>query len=66
MKATIKDGKLILEIDLTEPKLSKSGKMSLVASTGGWIGLNDEEEPLVKEGKFLRANIMVGFYTKSK
>lgn len=61
MKATVKDNKLILEIDLTEPVLSKSGKMSLVGSTGGWIDLG-----VKKDEKLLRANVMVGFYTHQR
>lgn len=36
MKATVKDGKLILEIDmLDKPAASSSGKTLLLATTGG-------------------------------
>ena len=56
MKATIKDGKLLLEIPLEKGTPSKSGKMNLVASTGGWTDLGASHE-----GKVIRANIMVGY-----
>ena len=35
MKATIKDNKLILELDLQKPTPSKSGKSLVIATTGG-------------------------------
>ena len=35
MKAQIKDGKLIIEIDMQEPTPSASGKTLVVASTHG-------------------------------
>lgn len=35
MKAQIKDGKMIIEIDLQEPTPSASGKTLVVASTHG-------------------------------
>lgn len=37
MKTTIKDDKLIIEIDLQSPEPSKSGKTLVVASTRGII-----------------------------
>lgn len=37
MQATIKDNKLTIVIDLQEPKLSKTGKTYIVASSGGNI-----------------------------
>jgi hypothetical protein len=37
MKATIKDKKLIVEIDLQDPKPSASGKTLVVATSGGNI-----------------------------
>lgn len=36
MNATIKDGKLIVEIDMQKPTLSKTGKTYIVASSGGF------------------------------
>lgn len=36
MKTTIKDGKLIIEIDLQEPTLSSTGKSYVVASSWGF------------------------------
>jgi len=35
MKATIKDGKLVIEVDLHEPRPSASGKTLVVASSHG-------------------------------
>ena len=35
MEVTIKDGKLVIEIDLQEPTHSSSGKTLVVASTHG-------------------------------
>ncbi len=35
MEVTIKDGKLVIEIDLQEPTPSSSGKTLVVASTHG-------------------------------
>jgi len=35
MKATIKDNKLILELDMQEPRPSASGKTLVVATTSG-------------------------------
>lgn len=60
MKAKIKDNKLILEINLTEGKLSKTGKMFLVGGTGGWKAL---EEGVKWKGELLRANVMIGYYS---
>lgn len=37
MNATIKNGKLIIEIDTTEPTPSASGKTLLVATTRGSV-----------------------------
>lgn len=37
MKATVKDGKLVLELALESPRASKSGKTLIVASTGGFV-----------------------------
>lgn len=36
MSATIKNGKLIIELPLQTPTPSKSGKSNIVASTGGF------------------------------
>lgn len=35
MKVTVKDGKLIIEIEMLKPEPSKSGKTLVVASTRG-------------------------------
>lgn len=37
MEAEIKDGKLIITIDLQKPRPSSSGKTMIVASTGGFV-----------------------------
>ena len=44
MKATIQDGKLIIEIPLQEPQRSASGKTLVVASSRG----NKQTEALVQ------------------
>lgn len=40
MKATVKDGTLILEVPLTSPRPSASGKTKVVATTGGFVQLD--------------------------
>lgn len=47
MKAEIKGKKLIIEIDLAEPKASKTGKTLVVATSGG----NKETEAVVNGKK---------------
>lgn len=49
MKATIKDRKLIIEIDLHEPRPSSSGKTMVCASTSGNVQTTAEVDghPLV-------------------
>lgn len=40
MKATIKDNTLVLEVPLTSPRPSASGKTKVIATTGGFITLD--------------------------
>lgn len=42
MKTTIKDGKLIIEIEMCEPRDSASGKTTVVATTGGNVATSAE------------------------
>lgn len=55
INSVVKDGKLILTMDLT-PVESASGKMILCANTGGWANLD-----CLFNNKTLRANINVGY-----
>ena len=52
MKTTIKDGKLIIEIDLQKPTLSSTGKSYVVASSGGFKSTGAEID-----GKTVSVNI---------
>ena len=61
METRIEKDTLIIEIPLQTPTPSKSGKMMLVASTGGWQKIDAEVE-----GKQLRMNLTAGFYTGDK
>ena len=42
MSTTIKNGKLVIELPLQTPTLSKSGKTHIVASTGGFASTTAE------------------------
>ena len=51
MKASIKDGKLLVEAKLNKPRPSKSGKTNVVVSTNGFIFVDGDD------GKVYRLNI---------
>lgn len=51
MKAEIKNGKLILELDLN-PQVSKSGKTILVAGSGGF-----QQTAAVHDGKQISVSV---------
>lgn len=61
MKARIEGDKLIIEIDLEEPRLSSTKKMKLIASSGGWQKLKVEGAPEDYAGEQIKANVTVGF-----
>lgn len=52
MNATIKDGKLILTLDLQPPSPSKSGKTLIVAGTDGFTKTNVQVD-----GKTVSVNV---------
>ena len=52
MKATIKDRKLIVEIDLEDPRPSSTGKTLVVASSGG-----GQATTAVVNGKPVKVNL---------
>ncbi|OLS24848.1 MAG: hypothetical protein HeimC3_17230 [Candidatus Heimdallarchaeota archaeon LC_3] len=58
MKVEIKENKVIIEIEI-DPKQSASGKMTLIASTGGF-----KDAGTLYEGKSLRMNLMIGYNNK--
>jgi hypothetical protein len=58
MKVEIKENKVIIEIEI-DPKQSSSGKMTLIASTGGF-----KEVGTSYDGKPLRINLMIGYNNK--
>lgn len=61
MKTEIKNGQLIITIPIEAPTMSASGKMSLVASSGGWQDLG-----VKVDGRALRGNLTVGFFNKAQ
>lgn len=57
LKAEIENGELVLRLPLESPRPSKSGKMLLVGTTGGFTST----EAKVNE-KNLRVNLTAGIY----
>ena len=51
--ATIRDGKLVIEIPLSTPRPSTSGKTLLVASTGGFA----KTQAKTQDGKVISVSI---------
>jgi len=55
MDVQIKAGKLIITLNMTEPTLSKGGKMHMVASTGGF-----KESSAKVDGKNVKISVNAG------
>ena len=62
VKATIKDGRILISLPLEAARPSSTGKMNLVGGTGGWADLGVADEA----GNPLRALVNVGFYANPK